>query len=342
MRLSIRSTLKREIVHFASDDLVISSFHNKVFIKTNGQESMVRLPGDRWKWIFSLLRIGRRAFRLDKCNVIPVKDGLVIIRQGIVYHYDIEKTKLTPTLKLKNCRNILHQAMLVLENGDIYFGEYGNNSSRSEVPLYRSQDFGHSWQRIYTFPAGKIKHIHGCYWDPYEKKIWVCTGDFAGECYILSADPDFQNIEWIGDGQQVFRMCNAFFKPDSIHWIMDSQLEDSYHIRMDRKTRWVQKLTLFPGPVWYIKQLEDGFYLAATAQEIGWGVHDNQSHLMVSRDLVNWEDIQQFAHDGLPKRFFKFGVVAFADGPQTSRGFYLFGEALKDLDGKSVLCQILD
>jgi hypothetical protein len=342
MHLLIKSTLNREIIHHASDDLVISSSHNKIFLKINNRESIVKLPGDGWRSIFSLLRIGRRALRLDKCNVIPVKDGLVIIRQGVVYHYDNSKKVLTATLKLKNCRNILHQAMLVLENGDIYFGEYGSNSNRTDVPIYRSQDSGHSWQVIFRFPAGKVKHVHGCHWDPFEKKIWICTGDFAGECYALSTDPDFQKIEWIGDGQQIYRMCNAFFEPDAIHWIMDSHLEDSYHIRMDRKTRQVQKMSLSPGPVWYIKQLDDGWYLAATAQEIGLGVHDKYSHLMASRDLINWEDIHQFEHDGLPKRFFKFGVVAFADGSQTSRGFYMFGEALKDLDGKSILCQIQD
>ena len=97
---------------------------------------------------------------------------------------------------------------------------------------------------------------------------------------------------------------------------------------------------MFPGPVWYIKQLEDGYYLAATAQEIGPGVHDRYAHLMVSRDLENWEDVYQFKHDGLPKRVFKFGVIGFADGVQTSRGFYIFAEAIKGLDGKTALCEI--
>jgi len=334
--------LNREIIHYASDDLLISSRYNKIYVKKNDQETVVRLPGDGWKSIFSLLRITRRASRLDKCNVFPVNNGLVIIRQGFVYHYDPTKKILTPTLKLKNCRNILHQAILCTENGDLFFGEYGNNSKRTEIPVYRSQDSGHSWQIIYTFPAGKIKHVHGCYWDPFEKKIWMFTGDFTGECFALCTDPEFNNIEWIGDGQQLYRTCNAFFTQEFVHWIMDSQLENSYHVKMDRKTRQVQKLTLFPGPVWYIKQLEDGFYLAATAQEIGSGVHDKYSHLMASRDLVNWEDLHQFKHDGLPKRIFKFGVIAFADGFQTSKGFYLFGEALTGLDGKSILCQIED
>jgi len=111
---------------------------------------------------------------------------------------------------------------------------------------------------------------------------------------------------------------------------------------MDRKSRNIQKKTMFPGPVWYIKRLTDGYYLAATAQEIGPSIHDKFTHLMASKDLVLWEDIAKYEHDGFPKRFFKFGVIGFADGPQTSQGFYLFGEALRNLDGKSILCRITD
>jgi hypothetical protein len=313
-----------------------------VFIRKDGQETAIRLPIDAWTWIFGFSRLGRRALRLDKCNVFPVGENLVIIRQGVVYHYDLKEQLLTVTLKLKNCRNILHQSMLVTQQGEMFFGEYGNNASRAEVPIYRSCDSGKSWQVIYEFPKNKIKHVHGCYWDPIEQKIWVFTGDFAGECYALCTDRDFSQIEWVGDGQQAYRMCNAFFEPEYIHWIMDSQLEDSYQIKMDRRSRGIQKTTLFPGPVWYIKQLTDGYYLAATAQEIGPSIHDKFAHLLASKDLVDWEDIARFEHDGFPKRFFKFGVIGFSDGPQTSQGFYLFGEALRNLDGKSILCRITD
>jgi hypothetical protein len=340
MRLTIKETVNREIIHYAEDGMCISSQYDRVYIQKDGLETVIQLPGDGWKKLFGLTRLGRRLLRLDKCNVAPVRDGLVIIRQGIVYHFNNSEQRLTATLKLMNCRNILHQSLLVTDLGEIFFGEYGNKTSRSEVPVYRSSDSGKTWETVFTFPAGKIKHIHGCYWDPFEKKIWVFTGDFSGECHALCTDRDFKRIEWIGDGQQTFRMCNAFFEPDSIHWIMDSQLEDSYHVRLDRRTREVQKIALFPGPVWYIKRLTDGFFLAATTQEIGPGVKDEYSHLLISRDLYHWEDCLQIRHDGFPKRLFKFGVLAFADGLQSSRGFYIFGEALKKMDGKSILCQI--
>ena len=102
----------------------------------------------------------------------------------------------------------------------------------------------------------------------------------------------------------------------------------------------MEKGCVFPGPVWYQKRLTDGYYVATTAREIGPGVHDRYAHLMVSKDLEHWEDVHRFEHDGLPQRYFKSGVVGFADGPETSDSFYMFFEAIKGLDGKSTRCRL--
>jgi len=340
MKLTIQKIIDREICHFSESDMLITSKYNKIYVQKSNNNYTVQLPSESIKRIFGLLRLSRRALRMDKCNVVPVEDGLVIIRQGKVYHYSESQEQLRQTLNLKNCRNVLHQSIAVINKKILFFGEYGNNSSRNEVPVYRSLDGGKTWEDVFVFPAGKIKHIHGCYYDPYADMIWTLTGDFEGECHILCSDKEFQDIEWIGDGNQAYRACNVFFEKDTVHWIMDSQLQSSYHMQFDRKTREVNQGQIFPGPVWYIKRLEDGYYLAATAQEIGHGVKDQYAHLMVSKNLKEWEDIHQFCHDGFPKRYFKFGVIGFADGIQNSRSFYLFAEALKGLDGKMALCSI--
>jgi hypothetical protein len=339
MELIRRQVLDREICHYAGPGLLITSRFNEVYVKRGDKETTVVLPNTGLQGMLGFSRLARRATRQDKCNVVPVPGALVIIRQGRVYHYDEKTGSLATTLTLKNCRNVLHQSVAVVDNA-VFFGEYGNNPNRDEVPVYRSGDGGRHWETIFTFPKNKTKHVHGCYFDPIEKKIWVLTGDFANECHILCTDLEFRNIEWIGNGQQEYRACNVFFEQDAVHWIMDSQLQDSFHINLDRKTRKIEKKILFPGPVWYIKRLEDGWYLAATAQEIGPGVKDRYAHLMVSRDLETWTDLQRFEHDGFPKKLFKFGVIGFADGEQTSDGFYLFAEAIRGLDGKTVLCAI--
>ncbi len=339
--MKIRSRIDKEIIHFAQKDSMISSKYRTISYKHNGREIKVKLPEKNiLKQIFGLFRLSRRALRLDKCNVFLHNDNLIIIRQGEVYFYNTAEDKLTHTLSLRNCRNVLHQSINSTPDGYIYFGEYGLNPDRNTVPVYRSKDGGMSWQEIYTFPAGSIKHVHGCYYDKYTDKIWVCTGDFEGENWLLVADREFKDITKIGDGQQKYRTCNLIFTSSEVHWLMDSQLETSYHIVLDRTTNKTTVGQKLMGPVWYIKELEGNKYLAATAQEIGKGVLDEKVHLYYSEDLKNWETIRTFDHDGLHKKYFKFGVVGFADGRQTKEEFYMFFEAVKGFDGQSIKCSL--
>jgi len=343
VKLRIKKTLdKREIVHYADAQKTISSFHDRVYIDGPGGESSLRLPGSLLRRAAGSTRIGRRGLRLDKCNAFPVRDELIVVRQGVVYHHDPATEQLTPTLTLQNCRNALHQSGCLTPEGSFYFGEYGMNPERRSVPIYRTDDAGRSWQTIFEFKPGEARHVHGCLYDKYEDRIWVCTGDFKDENWIVTADRDFKDVEKIGDGQQYFRTCSLFFTADHVHWIMDSQLEQNYSFRLDRKTRQVERIQEIPGPVWYVKALSDGYYLAATAQERGDGVNDEFAHLLVSRDLERWQDLHLFRHDGLSMRYLKSGVIGFADGEQSSKEFYLFFEAIEGHDGRAVQCAIED
>jgi hypothetical protein len=342
MKLRITQILDREICHFADATRRITSRGNRVFVESSASNYTFSLPLHKmWERLAIHFRLARRAARLDKMNVVPVAGGFCILYRGEIWRYDETEKKLTLTGRLKNCRNVLHQSICVLDGGNtLYFGEYGANTQRIEVPVWRSLDAGKSWHVVFLFPAKKIKHIHGCYYDPVEDKIWTLTGDFAGECYLLCSDRDFRNVEWIGDGMQVFRACNVFFEKNAVHWIMDSQLQDSHHIRLDRATRQIERGRMFPGPCWYVKSLADGYFLATTAVEIGPGVHDSAAHVVMTKDFKTWEDIYEFPHDRLPMRYFKFGVLAFADGTQSSDKFYLFGEAVRGLDGKIAECRL--
>ena len=112
MKLTIKRLIEREICHFADAEVCITSTYNKIYVQKGGSESVISLPADAlWKRVFCVSRLARRALRLDKCNVVPVPGGLVIVRQAKVYHYDDGTKKLTHTLTLKNCRNILHQSI---------------------------------------------------------------------------------------------------------------------------------------------------------------------------------------------------------------------------------------
>lgn len=331
-----------EIVHYFSGDDIITSKFNKIKVNYKNYKCTVTLPAGFVENVFGLFRLSRRALRLDKCNVFTSGNFLIIVRKYKVFSYNLETNELKETLTLKNCRNILHQSMCTNKQGELFFGEYGNNGERKPVNVYKSADNGQSWEVIYKFKAGEIKHIHGCYYDPYEDKIWTLTGDFENENIVMKSDANFTDNEKIGDGSQTYRAVSIFFQENSVHWIMDSPIERSYHYEMDRASYKITKKEGFPGPVWYLKELSDGYFLAASSVEIGDGVYDNYAHLFVSKDLETWTELAKFKKDILPMRYFKWGVIAFADGEQSSDNFALFFEALNNVDGKSYTYKLHD
>ena len=332
-----------EIIHYADDNTIISSKRHRIKIETFDQEHILHLPETRYIQCLSYSRLLRRLLRLDKCNVVPIGTpikSLVIIRQGHVFHYSLDTKILKETLKLSQCRNIMHQSLLKVDDRTLIFGEYGSNPDRSEVPVYKSNDGGQSWTIVYQFPKGKIRHIHGCYWDKYEEKVWIFTGDFKGECLAINTDINFNTATFLGDGTQQWRTINAFFEKDYIYWGMDSELEKSYMMEYNRHTKTLRKMTLFQGPIWYLKRTTDGVYLASTSNEVGPGVLDNYAYVYASLDCMNWDPILKFKKDLFPKNYFKYGSISFPDGPQSSKKFYISGEGLYKLDGKSFECQI--
>jgi hypothetical protein len=333
---------KAEIVHYYQDgDMVFTQF-NTVYAHLNQTQYTFKLPLPFIKRMIGKIRLGRRAARLDKSNLVPAQDRscLLAVYQGRLYRYDLKTRLLQQTGQLNQGRNALHQSILSTGQHSFYLGEYSANTKRLPVKIWGSTDGARSWQVAYEFPAHSIKHVHGIYQDPHTQQIWVTTGDFAGECYLYIFDAHMHFLRRLGDGSQIWRTVSLFFRADAIYWITDSQLETNYLVRLDKSNDSISHGQTFPGPVWYIKDLQDGIALAATAYETGPGVKTKCVHLLMSTDLNNWVLLQQFHHDGWPLKYFKFGVINFADGNQYSDDFVLSGEALRKLDGKSLICAL--
>jgi hypothetical protein len=330
-----------EIAHYTDSALKIFSKFNKITVYIEDRIDVeIKLPINFRQFLFGKFRILRRFLRLDKMCVTPVTNGYVVFWQGDVYHAT-KQGRLKHTLKLESCRNPLHNSIANINGEVLYFGEYGNKTSKGKS-VYKSEDGGLSWKNVYNISCNKIKHIHACKWDPYEEKVWILTGDFEEESYLICADKEFKNVEWIGDGSQYYRTLDLIFQENEVHWCMDSPLIDSRHIILDRKTRTISKNQIFPGPVWYMKQLSSGDILVSTAQEIGPSHKDKKLHIMHTTDLETWADIAQFQHDGLKKRYFKFGVICFSDGEQDKQGFFIHAEAVRHYDGKTLLCCLME
>lgn len=323
-----------EIVHYFEEDLKIFSKANKIFIENNTKKFSINMPRTKYD-LFSFSRIFRRLLRTDKCNVFLInksEDRYLIIRQNAVYLFKKDNLKFLFNLSL--ARNLLHVDLCRTPSGKLYFGEYGANLERNEVPIYLSDDQGESWRKIYVFERKSTKHIHCVKYDPYSKKIWVFTGDDNGECKILVANEEFTDLEFIGDGTQNFRACNVFFLKDKVVWMMDSPEETSYCVHFNRQTKEISKHYRFEGPVWYSQEMYDDYYICGSSVEPGYSMANRKAQVLVSTDLIDWKVVLEFKKDFWHIDYFKYGVVGFPVNKQRIDKVQMFGEALVGIDGK--------
>lgn len=338
MKFEILSNLEGEIAHhYDTDGDFINSKGNLFFGLCNNIEFSFRIPIEIMRGILSNFRETRRLFRFDKSNAVLnyKRDSVIVFYAGAGWRYELSTGQLSRTFSFRQCRNALHQGVCVSASG-LFVGEYGSNPKRQSVPIWGSYDDGRTWKIVWEFPAGKVRHIHGIYSDPYTDEIWITTGDKDGESYLVKTDARFEDFVFLGDGSQPWRAVSLIFREDSIFWGMDSPLQDCYFQGLDRSSRKITPIRHFEGPIWYTKALLDGSYLLQTTVEIGPGVKSFDSHVYVSEDLREWERLCSFRKDAWPMPYFKYGVVGFADGRQDKSDFVMFGEGLKGLDGRII------
>jgi Acetyltransferase (GNAT) domain len=334
--LVLKAVEEHEFVHYQSDDLCIYTDSNIVHIKGRAKHR-IELPLQAPFKLLARLRLLRRLTRLDKSCVIPTVTGLIIIWQGAVYHWS-ETSGLRKTLVMKGCRNPMHNSIARIDELTYVFGEYGRPQPEGKN-IYKTTDGGLTWNVAFNFPASAIRHVHNCIWDPHTQRIWIFTGDYDGQCKIVSMTADFNDPRYYGDGSQVFRATGAFIDAKYVHWIMDSPLEEVRHVRMNKATGEIVLGQTFPGPVYYYTRTRDGLYLVCTAQEPGPSVSDRKVHLYASRNLKKWVPIGAFEHDGFPRRLFRFGVGVFPAGNYDSDDVMMSFDSIKSFDGKVIrLC----
>ena len=121
---------------------------------------------------------------------------------------------------------------------------------------------------------------------------------------------------------------------------MDSEVQNSHLVTLDRVSGEICIGREFPGPIWYVKTLSDGLYLLQTTVEQGAGVLSKSAHLYISKDLADWQILGSFCHDGMPLGYFKNAVIAFSNGEQSKNKFYFSVEAVQGMDGKAYECQV--
>lgn len=232
--------------------------------------------------LMSCSRLSRQLLREGIHHLIPLKNGDIFLttkrksytvdREGCVKHIFSGYKGNKPG----------HQGVCMSPNGDIFFGEYTLNLKReNNSVLYRSTDNGMSFQPIFVLPKNLVRHIHFIKYDPYEKCLWLGTGDKDQENFLMRSSDNGETWDTIGGGSQDWRAIGVCFTEDALIWGTDagSVPEQNHIIRMDRKTKKLEILANAEGPCHGCAGFMDGRVYVSTGVEGGENELDRSARL---------------------------------------------------------------
>lgn len=287
--------------------------------------------GDSYNRVLAAFRISRQLLRVGIHHLLPLRNGGFLI------------TLKRKTLILDNEGNIVstfsgysgnkpgHRGVCITPEGTIFFGEYTVNiNNTNETKLYRSIDNGLSFQNILTFEKDEARHIHFVQWDSYEECIWMGTGDKDHECRLMRSTDNGDTWEMVGQGSQLWRAIGVSFTEDAIYWGTDagSVSDPNYIIKMDRKTRHIEKVQEVQGPCHGNAVLADGSVFVSTGIEGGENEKDRYAHVWKSEESGSFKEIIQYRKDTFPL-IIQYGVVRFPMGLEDSSELVYTTYALK-------------
>ena len=295
---------------------------------------IARFPFGGYRELGARPRLASRLLRAEKCNVFPTRAGKLLgIRGGVVYR--VEEGGMVPLFQVQgNC--IMNRSIAETEDGELYFGEYFMNPQNRAIRVWRVDRELTRGEVAYRFEKPKLRHVHAIYVDPHRPgRLWLTTGDFAGQCWLAYTDDRFRTLELLGDGGQMWRAVGLVFQPERICWLTDSELETNRAVAYDRASRRISLHGTRPAASWYVAELSDGGYLATTAVEPGPSVRASSCHLLHSRDGLAWSEVGAFPKDVWPMPWFGSGSLSLPSGRFSSAGFWISGEGVRGLEGIS-------
>lgn len=282
------------------------------------------LPIAAWKRIASNFRILERLLHTEvRCGVWLDSNNIILIIECGVYCFNIKKCTFVKELSLNN----KPLSALKIENIDgfknsVLIGDYGKNSRRDPVNIYQRESETGKWGIVYTFPPGKVRHIHGFFPDAANGGIYISTGDEDSESGIWKATHNFKYVEPLLLGKQQYRCCQIVPIKNGIMFLTDSPSEQNYIYSLKNGV-----LTQGPkvdGTCIYGAVAESVFIGSTTVEpeahaknkfeywlsnKIGAGIKNNVSNLILVTPEMEQTVLCKYTHDGLPLRLFQYGTI---------------------------------
>ncbi len=349
MKLEVKRLTPGQRVFWANEERALVARGFRAFWQgLDGQlAKLATLPAPWTTRVLCRFRPTRQLLRLGLHNLWPLADGsLVGAAKKSLLRCPPGATQFQVVQAIRHGNKPGFNGMCLDPYGRIYVGEYAANPSRSlPMGLYRSDNAGRSYARIYEFAAGEIRHIHLVQWDPFEQCLWMGTGDTDGECQLLRSFDYGEQWDVVGAGSQIWRALALVFTKAGLYWGTDAGSdagsEKNYVVRFARESKQAQRLVEMPGPCHGFAASRQGPLLASTGVEGGTNERDRSAHLWASRNSTDWAEVARWRKDALPSAV-QFGVVHFAHNLENAPEFHFTARGLAGAGEAHYIAQVLD
>lgn len=157
-------------------------------------------------------------------------DSFATINESEIFDYD--GSKFIPVATEHFFQNDQSRnEMMIRQDGVEYvvWGDYAINDVNFIPRVWYSEDYGKTVKCIIKFGETQIgsaplsvRHVHGAIYNPYDKKIYIITGDSGSECALIVGDyeADKWSFELIGQGCE-FKFGDIIFRKDYAFFVTD-------------------------------------------------------------------------------------------------------------------------
>lgn len=249
-----------------------------------------------------------------------LRDGnLLMVAKKAIHMYDHGKGNVVKSFSIPRGS----RPLFICENqdGNLLWGEYFKNQKRGEVEVYVSSDQAWSWQVVYRFRKNSIRHVHGVFYDPYDDRIWVTTGDEDHESAIWVTDDRFKTLEKVIGSNQQSRALQLLFTNDYVYFGTDTPFETNHIYRLDKSSGRIEKLASVDTSVYWGCKVGDALFFSTALEPSTVNVCKFVS-IWGSLDGKRWRKVAKYKKDFWPKKSCEIGQIYLPQGNNTTG--YLF------------------
>ncbi|MEE9166770.1 MAG: hypothetical protein V3U24_04815, partial [Candidatus Neomarinimicrobiota bacterium] len=205
----------------------------------------------------------------------------------------------------------------------IIWGDYARPKTPRGVNVYLSTDLGESWNRVYCFKAGAIRHVHNIVFDPFRDLFWVLTGDRNNEAGIWKTE-DFSEVLPFLTGKQEYRAVSIIPTPTGLIIPTDTPSQRNYVQYYSFERERLEPLEELNGSALYCSKVKNWIFLSTAYEPSRINKH-KFAELWGAKETGDWKQLLSFKKDFLPVRYFQYPVVKIPYYAEDYQGdFYYF------------------